>query len=667
MDWCQKYTDGPHHGQYKTWYWDQVIMISETEDPQFTSRCEDKVAESLDADCKKGYIELTMASRDNCTKPEDMKWRYQIDLFNDGKDLTNDGINNGSFDIDSKNFKFPNNIISGPTANASGEYPIGKHRIVWTTWDQCGNKITCDKFFTIKSVKKPTPICIDQLVIELMPVDTDKDGKADWAMIELPANICEGCSPCSFHPCGHRLVYSYSADTLDKKRIFDCNDVINPDKVPVEMWVTAVFPDGSITQDYCRTTIDFQDNNDVCPPALGDIVKVNGTVTTVNNLPITNVNIAVQGSELGPQTTNNSGAYEFSVESERDYVMTPDKDGDDLNGVSTLDLVLIQKHILGLKPITNPYMLLAANANTDNKVSASDILALRKLILGESSDIGKSWRFMPKNYQFVNPVNPYGETVPSSASINPKENTTVDFYGIKIGDMNFSLIESRSSENLVFAIDAQNIVPGEVAVPVYSENINAAEGFQFTIKYDNDVLSFNEIEALALKSLSNSNIGLSKADNGIITISWNKVGQETISNEEPLFVLKFNANKATDLQNALTFNSSVVKKEAYNAELEVMGIELNYRNAGNEFTLYQNTPNPFSEFTDINFFLPENTKGTLTINDLSGKVVMIKEGDFTKGLNTVRINKSELNVSGVMYYRLETEGNTATRKMILIK
>lgn len=47
-----------------------------------------------------------MASRDNCTKPEDMKWRYQIDLFNDGKDLTNDGINNGSFDIDSKTSNF---------------------------------------------------------------------------------------------------------------------------------------------------------------------------------------------------------------------------------------------------------------------------------------------------------------------------------------------------------------------------------------------------------------------------------------------------------------------------------------------------------------------------------------------------------------------------------
>ena len=132
-------------------------------------------------------------------------------------------------------------------------------------------------------------------------------------------------------------------------------------------------------------------------------------------------------------------------------------------------------------------------------------------------------------------------------------------------------------------------------------------------------------------------------------------------------MLKFNAARTANIQNALSINSSTLTKEAYNAELEVMGVELNFRNEIKEFALYQNTPNPFSEFTDINFFLTENSKGVLTINDLSGKVVMAREGDFTKGLNTIRVNKSELNASGVLYYRLETEGNTATRKMILIK
>jgi hypothetical protein len=659
MDWCQR-----DNGQYRTWHWDQVIMISETEDPYFTSPCIDKEACSFDSDCKKGYIELTMSSADACTKPEDMKWRYQIDLFNDKKDTKDDGINNGSFDIDSKNFTYPTNIISGPTANASGEYPIGIHRIVWTTWDQCGNKITCVKFFTIKSCKKPTPICIDHIVVELMPVDTDNNGVADWAMIELPAIVCEDCCTKSFHPCGYRLVHSFSADTTDKKRIFDCNDVIDPNLVPVEMWVTAVLPDGSVTQDYCKTTIDFQDNTNSCPPALGDMIKLGGTVTTVNNLPIPKVEVALQGSELGPQTTQIDGKYEFTTTNNKEYDIVPSKDGDDLNGISTLDLVLIQKHILGIKPISDPYMLLAANVNNDTKVTASDILGLRKLILGETSDIGKSWRFLPKNYTFENSANPF---VSINTKFKAENNETHDFYGIKMGDMNYSYIEPRTSENLVFSVDAGKIAEGNVEIPVYAENINSVDGFQFTMKFDNTALTFNDIETVGLTSFNGSNMGMSKVENGTINISWNKLGNEKFNNEEPLFILKFNANKASDIQNVISFNSSVIKSEAYNSALEVMGVELNFRNAVNEFALYQNTPNPFSEYTDINFTLPEDTKGTLKINDLSGKVVMIQEGDFVKGLNTIRINKSDLKTSGVLYYRLETEGNTATRKMILIK
>ncbi|MEZ4907310.1 MAG: hypothetical protein R2771_06655 [Saprospiraceae bacterium] len=156
MDWCQKYTEGPKKGQYVTWYWDQVIMISETNDPYFTSTCEDTETCTYDSECESGYIELTMSAADDCTNASNLKWRYKIDYDNDG-----------SFDIDSKNFSDP--IISGETANASGDYPVGTHRIVWQVWDQCGNSATCDKEFTIKNCKKPTPICIDHVVVEMMP------------------------------------------------------------------------------------------------------------------------------------------------------------------------------------------------------------------------------------------------------------------------------------------------------------------------------------------------------------------------------------------------------------------------------------------------------------------------------------------------------------------
>jgi hypothetical protein len=648
IDWCQK-----TNGQYARWYGTQIIKISETEKPYFTSDCVDKTVCTYDSECKSGYIELTMSSADACTAPEDMKWQYRIDLYN-----------NGSFDIDSKNFPYPHNIISGPSANASKEYPIGTHRIVWTTWDQCGNKISCQHLFTIMNCKKPTPVCIDNVVAVLMPVDTNNDGIIDDAMIELTAKISDHCCFGSFHPCGYPLTFSFSSDVNDVKRVFDCSHLGN---WPMEMWVTAHLPDGSITQDFCVTKIRFQDNSGICGGTDPLLAGITGSVTNINDDPINDVQITVQGSEIGPQFTDKSGNFSFTVGANREYVLMPDKSGDDLNGISTLDLVLIQKHILNMKLLDNPYLILAANANMDDRISASDILILRRLILGEVDKLNKSWRFIPKNFQFANPANPLAEVIPGSESILPTADMKVDFYGIKLGDLNLSHIQARNSEKLIFATDSRTVEPGTIQVPFYADNIDAVEGFQFTIEYDADVLAFTEIESVELKSFGRSNTGLRRADNGIITVSWNKSGHEMVNSDEPLFIMHFDAKRTAEISDVIAFNSSVVRKEAYNSDHEVMGVELNFRGATNEFALYQNTPNPFSEYTDINFFLPGATFGKLTVSDVSGRTLMVREGDFAKGMNTIRINKSEFNASGIMYYRLDTGSNTAIRKMVLIK
>jgi hypothetical protein len=72
-----------------------------------------------------------------------------------------------------------------------------------------------------------------------------------------------------------------------------------------------------------------------------------------------------------------------------DYVVEANKGGDYLNGVSTLDLVMIQRHILGLQTLDNNYLMIAADVNNDGKVTASDLTELRKLILGVTNNFVK--------------------------------------------------------------------------------------------------------------------------------------------------------------------------------------------------------------------------------------------------------------------------------------
>jgi hypothetical protein len=127
--------------------------------------------------------------------------------------------------------------------------------------------------------------------------------------------------------------------------------------------------------------------------------------------------------------------YETSV--------TPRKNDQPLNGVTTYDLTLISKHILGLEPLDSPYKIIAADANQDGKVTTFDILILRKLILGVTPGLpnGKSWRFLPKNYVFPNPQDPFTPPFPEQIVVPHTADPLpgyFEFTGLKIGDVNFS-------------------------------------------------------------------------------------------------------------------------------------------------------------------------------------------------------------------------------------
>jgi hypothetical protein len=69
-------------------------------------------------------------------------------------------------------------------------------------------------------------------------------------------------------------------------------------------------------------------------------------------------------------------------------MVSPYKDGDDFdNGVSTLDLVLIQRHILDIAPFTSAYKGIAADMNATESVTGSDVVELRKLVLGVTDEL----------------------------------------------------------------------------------------------------------------------------------------------------------------------------------------------------------------------------------------------------------------------------------------
>ena len=120
----------------------------------------------------------------------------------------------------------------------------------------------------------------------------------------------------------------------------------------------------------------------------------------------------------------------------------------------------------------------------------------------------------------------------------------------------------------------------------------------------------------------------------------------------------------------LTVNSSVTMAEGYDAAGNAMNVTLKFNTgkvAGGEFALYQNTPNPVALSTKVGFNLPKDGQAKLTVYTTDGKVLSVINNTYKAGYNEITINKSDLNVSGMLYYRLDTQDNSATRKMIIIE
>lgn len=116
-------------------------------------------------------------------------------------------------------------------------------------------------------------------------------------------------------------------------------------------------------------------------------------------------------------------------------------------------------------------------------------------------------------------------------------------------------------------------------------------------------------------------------------------------------------------------SSRYTDAEAYTLDDEDLAIGLvvgeQYQESG--YVLYQNRPNPFEAETIISFKLPEAMESMLEFKDISGRTVLMVEGDHTKGYNEVRVKSDDLPAAGVYFYTLHAGDFTASRKMVLIK
>ncbi|MEZ4994095.1 MAG: T9SS type A sorting domain-containing protein [Saprospiraceae bacterium] len=399
--------------------------------------------------------------------------------------------------------------------------------------------------------------------------------------------------------------------------------------------------------------------------------SVAGVIATEELNTVAGVQVGLSGNSTALMTTSDDGHFIFSGLAEGfDYTITPLFEGNPLNGVSTFDLVLMSKHILGLQTLDSPYKIIAADVNNDRKVTAQDAIYARRLILNIDTKFpnNTSWRFIDASYQFPEPGNPWKEDFPEVININDLQGAlaNADFVAVKVSDLsidakaNAMMAETRTKQG-TFALNVADVsmkAGNEYRVEVTAADLAKLQGFQGTLNFDNSKVSLVDVEYGAATA---ANFGMHLVDAGMITTSWDGKA----ANNEVLFTMVLRATTDAALSNVLSINSRVTAAEAYSND-ETMDLAIDF-GAGvvvsTGFELGQNTPNPFRTQTTIMYTLPEAANVTFTVSDATGRTLKYVALQV-QGQNTLTPQRNDL-PAGVLFYTMTTGDFTATKSMVV--
>jgi hypothetical protein len=312
----------------------------------------------------------------------------------------------------------------------------------------------------------------------------------------------------------------------------------------------------------------------------------------------------------------------------------------------------------------------------------NDYLRIQRVALGTDQHIlgAPDWKFIPKAYVFPSP-NPLSAPVPQTIAYTVASDTAFDWVAVRMGDVNGNITPSltnddpqdRSDNVFHFQLDDRSFRAGElVTVPFKASDFTGRQGYQMTIDFDPTVFGLEDIQPGVLPNMTGENFGTSRLTEGNLSTLWVYREPVTLKDGEVLFTLTFRAlRNGSALSKILHVGSEVTRAEAYEQDGRVMKVDFDFTqpNTGEElapFALYQNQPNPFNAVTTIGFRLPEASRATLRIFNMSGQLIKTVLGDFDKGYNEVNFRPDDLGKAGVYWYELETQTHSDRKKMILI-
>ncbi len=629
-----------------------AIQTTSAQPISWITDCTDKTFCTNQGSCTEGNVLIVVQAATNCGSST-IYYTYKIDLFNNG------GIE-----------------VQGTTDTLSGNFPVGHHKITWRASDNCGKVLQCTYLITIKDCNPPTLICIAGLTQTLDPPDCEIAFTADQFIL----NLSDNCTPNNLIQRGLRLQGAGTGFPPDESIGFaTCDNGVNF----LEVWVRDTT--GLINK--CNTYVLVQSGGAACDCIMDADLSLAGCARSADNKRLSNYRaIATVKSTAGvtppfnkikTQVTTDScfslQVLDLPIGGNFQAVVRAERPDAALNGVTTFDLVLISKHILGIEALTSAYQMEAADVNNSGSVSTFDIVEIRKLILG----INDTFQYVP-SWRFVQPLGNPAQLGAYTALVDTYQlnllNLQVDksfqgynFVGIKYGDINYTAALTGEPDDrtggapLQLELKDRWLNAGETAaIAITIPDSYTLEGWQMALAADPASL-----ELLSVEGIEEGDYTL--FGNELRAIFYDGVGRRYAAGES-LLVLKVKALQSVQLSQALGLQQAHVRPEAYlqghAQQLSAHPLELRFdaqdASLVKSFSL---SPNPFSTQVDFNILLDSPAFALLEIFSLDGRRVYAENFDLETGQQSIRVIAGDLPDDNMFLYRCWVNGAVFSGKM----
>ena len=621
LDWCIYDPNASNPRGY--WTWVQTIKVTNTVGPVFTSSCADRTIETFGPGCG-GRIELRGLAKDDCTDSSRLVWYHSVDINNDG---VSPGIEY---------------LFSGPGNDASNIYPLGKHKITYLVKDACGNESKCSFIITVVDKKKPTPYCVTSITTTVMPSSKEIE---IWAK-DFNLNSEDNCTP------KDRLQYFFKVNnTYQTSMKLTCANI---GQNTIKVYVVDEYGN----EDYCEVTLVLQDPNKVCGTTnLASDGHIRSTTGIL--MPEVSVKLVEAGQIINESKTNNQGVYAFqNLIKNHSYTIKPTHNENPSNGVSTQDILMIQKHILGVKQFDTPFQYIAADVNKTSAITAADISEIRKLILGVIPQFSKndSWRFVSKSHVFkdLHSVFPFEEKI-EIESINEDKNN-LDFIGVKIGDVNASAsiigetnLATRQKEK--HKLSYQFLQDRTIAI-IAGQELNMT-GIQLGI----------ELNSCQIESISSAALEIEEEhyliDGGRLKIAYTTDRAKIVQKGDILFYFRLKEDRKN--VSLYSIRQEEFKSEFYDQELKEHALILDDEENKNTFLI--SSVEKDGQQIKLKVHSENHQEVNLRIYNVQGILLAQLKRTLADGLQEIQIPCSDFN-TGVFLVQCENTNQSQIIKLI---